>query len=389
MKRHVLFLKDCYGSVTVMTVVMMFVFVGLLAFVIDLAHVKTVKTELSNAGDACALRGARAFFPDDIIITGNFDVDPNLDNARTQAYNTISDNKSDNTGFQLGDVPLGDIQVGIWHFVNRTLMAWEWPPPSSMWGQFIGPGVSLPTRRTDSISLGPVGMTLANIFGVSEIHVHANATAALSPLGEVDDDTWDDNGQPPPLQIGDQYAFPGNNLTLHPDNTDAGGWHSYYGLGNPNKPLLEDLIWRQTKNGADVEIPTIDMSVPAQSAIERLNGVVSALFQNPQQNDRSILAKWLQMTGTTVDEVGNITSGPTDVWQVTLPVTSSDGPYVGTAEVLGFVKCTIDRVYPPDYPDVSKKMTIDLSISDMRWVQPGGGGGRYYGILTLEPKLVN
>jgi Flp pilus assembly protein TadG len=75
MKRHILILIDCRGSVVVMTVVMMFIFVGLLAFVIDLAHVKTVKTELSNAADACALRGARGFFPDNI--TGTSELSPN------------------------------------------------------------------------------------------------------------------------------------------------------------------------------------------------------------------------------------------------------------------------------------------------------------------------
>jgi Flp pilus assembly protein TadG len=61
MKLRVSLPKDCQGSVTVMTMILMFLFVGILALVIDLAHLQTVKTELSNAADDCALRGAGVF----------------------------------------------------------------------------------------------------------------------------------------------------------------------------------------------------------------------------------------------------------------------------------------------------------------------------------------
>ena len=58
MKRIYSFLKDVDGSISIAMVILMFVFVGFLAFVIDLAHLQTVKNELQNAADACALRGS-------------------------------------------------------------------------------------------------------------------------------------------------------------------------------------------------------------------------------------------------------------------------------------------------------------------------------------------
>jgi hypothetical protein len=393
-------IKDADGSVSIMMVILMFAFVGLLAFVIDLAHLQTVKNELQNASDACALRGARAFYPDDkTALADNANERESAGIPQAEAKDTVKMNYSDVNLVKtpLQEVKDEDVKVGVWNFETRQWLyvvggepVFTWPPDAADYGKVIGPGISLKTRKETGINSGPVAMTVAKIFGVSSVNVNATGTAALSPLGEVGEDNWDENGQPPPLQIGDKYATEGSGtLTLHPDNTDTGGWHSYYGIGNPNKTELENLIWGKTKSGADVEIPSIDVSQPGEGAIERLNGVIADLFQ--PNNDRSLISRWMQITGYTIDNVGNITNEPgfiPNTWTVTLPVTSSDGPYVGTSPVLGFVRCTIDRVYPPNYPDPTKKLSIDISISEVKWVSTGHGGGRYYGVIALDPKLV-
>jgi hypothetical protein len=162
---------------------LMALMVAFLAYVIDMAHVLGVKNEIQNAGDDCALRGARAFLPDNITITGPTELDPDPGNAKAQAQIAIQDNRSDNTAFQLGDLDQGDIQVGIWDYVNRKLLDWHWPPPSSMWGQYIGPGIKLPTNRNTKVSLGPVRTTLASLFGIKTVPVRAWSTAALSGVG--------------------------------------------------------------------------------------------------------------------------------------------------------------------------------------------------------------
>jgi Flp pilus assembly protein TadG len=56
------FLKNTVASVTALTVFLMFVFVGLLALVIDLGHIHAIKNELQNAADSGALAGARGLY---------------------------------------------------------------------------------------------------------------------------------------------------------------------------------------------------------------------------------------------------------------------------------------------------------------------------------------
>lgn len=240
MKRQVPLITDGQGSVAVMTVVLMFVIVGLLAFIIDLAHVKTVKTELQNAADASALAGARAFLRYDLRPTGLHEEDPDPANARTQAYNAIAENRSDNVSFQVGDLAMEDIQVGIWDYVNRRLLPWQWPPDASMWGLQIGPAVSLPmpaesdtgvgaVRRTDAVSLGAVGserlpharMLLARLFGFSSIAVHTGATAALSAVGGFTEAGCPDF----PICITQALVEAGaGEIVFHADGEDTGGW---------------------------------------------------------------------------------------------------------------------------------------------------------------------
>ena len=40
--------------------------VGLVALSVDVGHIGVVRTELQNAADACALAGARGFFPNTV-----------------------------------------------------------------------------------------------------------------------------------------------------------------------------------------------------------------------------------------------------------------------------------------------------------------------------------
>ena len=63
MKKKISWLiRDEGGAITVMTIIMMVAFLGILAVVIDLGHLHTVQNELRNAADAAALAGARAFY---------------------------------------------------------------------------------------------------------------------------------------------------------------------------------------------------------------------------------------------------------------------------------------------------------------------------------------
>jgi hypothetical protein len=370
MKRRVPLLEDCHGSVTVMTMIRMFVFVGLLAFVIDLAHVQTVKTELSNAADDCALRGARAFLPDTIPTTGYSQVDPDPDNAQNQAHNAISDNRSDNKAFQSGDLPIADIQVGIWDFVNRKLLAWQWPPDPSYWGQFIGPGISLPTKRTAATSQGPVGMTLANIFGVRSVPVNARATAALSGPGELP------AGYPGgfPIAVDDSKVHAaGDIIYLSPDLADVGGWTSM-SSDQASDAQVKKLI----------STPASRPEVKTGDWIALQNGVSCAAIKEAIKDYNTV-------------EVSKGVYQPVPPVNVVFPVVNVD-KFNQSAEVMGFMAATItyfrDSNAPKDIPIPGSnppKYTGDcMLILTVIKGDAGGlpGGGRWYGLLSPYPKLV-
>jgi hypothetical protein len=395
MKKTSWLIKDERGSIAVMTVFLLAIFVGVLALIIDLGHLQTVENEVRNGADACALRGARAYYAD----TKPYEEPADKIHAVLQAKATVGLNSSDYDQFQ--EILDEDIQTGVWDFENRRWLyddgtgspVFTWPPNKADYGKIIGPGMGLAIRRSGAHNSGPVGLTLASIFGMSSVPVNRPATAALSPLQKLGEDNWDTLGKPPPLQLGDKFASnPGTSLTLSPDNNDAGGWHSYYGLKNPSTPLLEKLIWG-TVNPPDL---TAGSTGEGGTPIERSNGVNADLFSDlPSKKGQSLYWRWMEMTGRTAAKLGPDDPAPIDpltgqpkVWTVTLPVTSSDGPFVGTADILGFCQVTIDRVYPPDYKNPKKAKTIDITVSQKNIVAAGKGGGAYYGIIALDPKLV-
>jgi hypothetical protein len=365
-------LKDADGSISIPMVIMMFVFVGFLAFVIDLAHLQTVKNELQNAADACALRGARAFLPDSMPINEVYNEEPNPDNARDQAHNTIQVNRSDNVTFQLGDLDPGEIQVGIWDYVNRSLLAWQWPPDQSLWGKYIGPGVSLPTRRNGSVSLGPVAMTLAKLFGINTVNVSATATAALSGVGKLEEGT---PGNFPIAVDGDKVHAAGDIIYFSPDISDVGGWSSLT-LTPASTEVFRGLI-----DGTR----TLDEDVEEGSTISLQNGVACAAV------------KWaIEYYNATEDPVKNGVYYPPDPPEISFPVVEVD-KFNQTATVIGFMAAKItqfrdsnaptEQIPGTDPPQYMGKCTLVLqAVEGSRSDLPGGG--RWFGLLSTQPKLV-
>jgi hypothetical protein len=382
MKRQIPLLRDCHGSITVVTMIMMFVIVGLLAFVIDMAHVEVVKNEIQNAGDACALRGARAFLPDNLP-TGYSQEAPDPNNAKLQAQNAISDNKSDNTAFQTGDLPIGDMQVGIWDYIgeisgSRQLMAWQWPPPGEMWGKYIGPGIRVPTKRTSSTTLGPVAMTLAKIFGIKSVGVNAKATAALSGLGEVKEGMVD-----LPIYIEQSFFMGAGNpigkqvtINLNPNTTESGGWFSIPGdtNGNATNPQVLEQYIKGT-----LQFPAMDVYPDTPTATDVLTnrGEIAGVFDqyescDPPKNHIGVLYwKWWSTVNCSNKD-----------WIVHLPIIADLGSANDSKQVIGFSTWKVVSVGPPP----AKNLVVQLVGGSVDY--NGKGGGVYGGILSPEPKLV-
>jgi Putative Flp pilus-assembly TadE/G-like len=372
------FLKDSSGSIAISTIVLMVVFVGLMAIVIDLGHLFTVQSELRNAADACALRGARAFLPDDIPTTGVSDEEPDPVNAKQEAYNTIQVNKSDHTNFILGDLPMADIQVGIWDYDARDWVGgaptWSWPPDPSYWGKYIGPGVTLPTKRTESSSLGAVAMTLAQVFGTNTVPVSTMATAALSGVGELDE------GYPGcfPIAINkDLLTTPDSTIYLSPDTSDVGGW-TVLSLDNTNAADVKKLINHKATT------PTVTTG----DSISLLNGSACSILKE---------AIDYYTNETTIEDPKGVYKLDPPI-EVVFPVVT-EYKFNQSAEVVGFMSATIpwfiDTNAAPGtpIPDTSPPQVTNghcVIIIKPKLGDTGNlpGGGAWFGFLSPQPRLV-
>jgi len=363
--KKITFLRDCSGATSMMTVILMGAFIGVLALVIDLGHLHTVQNELSNAADACACRGARAFVPD--YITDITEVDPDPANAKTQASLTILVNKSDNTSLQ--DLPIGDIEVGIWNYTERKLYSWAWPPDPSDWGKYIGPGIRLPTKRTAAYNYGPVSMTLANIFGISTVPVGARATAALSGVGGFRQESCPEVPLCINRELLDLYGK-GTQIQFHPDHEDTGGWTNLLPLEQKDRTDASD-IKSYLRDGPYCG------NLPNETVISMNNGVMcSATKTFIEERD-----KW----GLVEDADPNtkntwVTSEPRKDY--VFPVCTLDK--FNQWHIVSGVTAKIIQV--SSAPD---DCNIKIEIVQGNTVAPGTyGGGPWYGVLSTEPKLV-
>jgi hypothetical protein len=375
MQKVTVLIKDDRGAITMLTVILLAAFVGILALIIDLGHLHTVQGELRNAADACALRGARAFLPDDIPTTGVYDIKPDPLNAELQAQETILVEKSDNTAFQSKDLdlPTADIQVGIWDYTNRQLLTpWQWPPDESMWGQYIGPGISLPTRRGASTSLGPVSMTLANIFGISMVPVNAMATAALSGVGGFHPDSPVFPGGPSTetLPKPKDGTYPDYHATMRDDGNDTFGWTNLNPADtNPNANELKTIM----NHGTLYDCP-VDSTVGIQ------NGVASTVIQEMLKPNN--LFGLVDPDGDKVYQPDAAHADSIYLLPVFKTFNTTDPSKFNQSAVVGAVPVKIIQVTGPP------ENTIDFKIVGGYIAPNTYSGGPWYGALSTEPKLV-
>jgi hypothetical protein len=371
------FFKDSRGSIAVSTIILMVVFVGLMAIVIDLGHVFTVQSELRNAADACALRGARAYLRDDIPVGGVTETEKPDDNrAKQEAQKTILDNQSDLKNFQLSDLLPDNMEVGLWDFTKpstQTLIPYDfskWPEGlESYLGKYVGPGIRLPTRRTAASSLGAVAMTLAQVFGIPTVDVGERAAAALSGVG----------GYPKgygtfPIAVDVDKVKLGQIIFFSPDLPDVGGWTSL-SEGTASADIFKGLI-----NGS-IESP----AVTDGDTISLQNGVASTAIKEAIHH----------YPGSFVSKGVYVPNPPVLVW---FPGVQVD-KYNQTATVVGGLFAYITEIRdsnaPKDIPidptDPKTKYTGDNMLKLKTVVGVAGGtqgGGAFYGVLSTEPKLV-
>jgi hypothetical protein len=104
------------GATAVIIALLLFVFIGLAAFVVDLGFLYASRAELQNAADAGALAGARVLYKSD---GKTLNVDPSPDGAIFVAANTAKQNKSANSIVEVD--PNLDVKRGLWSFGEGNL----------------------------------------------------------------------------------------------------------------------------------------------------------------------------------------------------------------------------------------------------------------------------
>lgn len=187
MKRKKLWplLRDEDGNILILTALLIAIFVGMLAFVLDLGHVHNTRYELQNAADAGALAGARALFPLNLGAITETEP-PNCCEAMRVAKEVTEKNYSDATQVKV-DIDL-DIILGYWDWNQNTFT-----PKISGTGSCTNctgltfndiNAVKVVAKRLSSGENPPVPMTLAKVFGVDTVDVAAFATAAVGSLRE-------------------------------------------------------------------------------------------------------------------------------------------------------------------------------------------------------------
>jgi len=194
-------MKDRRGSIVLLTAILLAVFVGALALVIDLSHLFVVKNELQNAADSAALAGAQA------LSKNNSPCDPDWDAAKPAAISAIQKNYSD---LQL----LSSCQVSpgpsYWNLAGGPGQSLQ----STSNGPLYVPAVMVTVQKTAGSNAGPVPMTLANIFGKNAVSESAQAVAVI------------DNGSP----FFNYALFSNLPLTLSGSDSISGSVHSNAGL---------------------------------------------------------------------------------------------------------------------------------------------------------------
>jgi Flp pilus assembly protein TadG len=221
--------------VVVLVAFLLFVILGIAAFAIDLGYRNVVKNELQNAADAAALAAARELG----VIYESLDYNDQQSYICSSEDQTIIKNAAIDTAKNnyAGDVDElviydngEDIQIGNWDAISKVFTV-DTP--------LLRPNAVKVYARRETINgnvyNGPISTFFAQIFNIKTIGVRAFATAALTPIGTIDE-----GGLPIPVGISQEWfdsanwisedkGFCDQNITFYPTGGLSGcaGWNVY------------------------------------------------------------------------------------------------------------------------------------------------------------------
>ena len=157
--------KSQRGAVTLLVALMIPVFLGIAALVIDVAYLQFVRNELQNDADAAALAGAKQ-------LRSTTSATPQWSAAETAAFNAISLNSADGKKLSTGTV-----QSGYWNptQVNAVLQMLPMTPTVN-----DVPAVQVTLRKGTGQNDGEVPTFFARIWNLVSTPVTVTAVAGMT-----------------------------------------------------------------------------------------------------------------------------------------------------------------------------------------------------------------
>jgi hypothetical protein len=246
------FLANQDGALAIVIALMLPVVLGFAGLAVDMGHSYAVKSQLKNAADAGALRGARALVP----YTGS-PATPNWALALSKAPEAVKLNRADNK--QLTD---SVVTYGYWSFTTS---------PPSLQSAGISPtandfpAVRVTVSKTAGSNGGPISMYLASFLGVLPPDVGATSVAIISfptamPPGglkpmvattDIIDKYWgmsdpDNPGQPFQFKLGDGKQVEDTMWSTFKVDDNSNAYTKELILtGNPTDIYIGESVWLQ------------------------------------------------------------------------------------------------------------------------------------------------
>jgi hypothetical protein len=348
-------IKDQAGMSAIMLAVLLTMFVGFIAMAVDVGHVMVTRNELQNIADATSLAGAR-------WIGNQYE---GMSYAEVQAYvcdpmpvQSFVQEVATNSfagGMDGITINAGDIRIGKWD-ADATPRFTE---------TLNAPDAVNVTARRDGGANGPIATFFARIFGVDEVDVAADATAALTGQS-----TSGDGELELPVGISRKWfekpEFCDQPIKFYPTGTIDGcaGWMTF------NEYPASASQLRKIVDGMEAGTFESPYTVAGDSQFNFIGGNVANQLCNLKE----------------LFDQKKLEEPPYDEWETNVVV--YDWPDCSnpndTILIVGFATTIVTNVLCPDYDDAQEITAIVICDN----LEPGRGGGGNYGTMGTIPGLV-
>lgn len=361
--------KDQSGVTAVLVAIMTSVLLGFAALAIDIGYLYATKNELQNIADAAALAatgklGQIYSDPDlDIDMATYLCSDSDVAAIKASALDVVGTGKN-RAGSKDIDIDTNDIFI---NHINEDDTDTKFST-----SDLNQPNAVRVIARRDSNKNSPVTTFFARIFNIDSLPVRADATAALTGLGNEPAD-----GLPIPIGVSvDMFKgeFCDDPLIFHPTTESCAGWHTYDSK-DQIKQIVQGLL-DETFESPETSASGEDIYYFNGGTNDATYKVLYDLFEKEKYlDDDEDDTTW---TTSIVVFDGPCYTNPVDPY-----------PIVGFASIKIYGVChsqTVGETYNGEVCLASEEHIVGTLECDL--MVPSRGGGGYYGTWGSIPNLV-